>query len=171
MTRDNYLLLGSIVKIRGISGEVIIRTKIPVRGIKKNLKSLMIQIDGLLVPFSIVSWRFLTETEIIAAFRDINSKDKAEILKEKDVFILRDGITYSFARKDIHNLSGYKVTDIRIGNIGKTTGIIEVPGNDLLKIKYMEREILLPIQKGLILEINNKKKLIRVDLPDGFLKI
>jgi 16S rRNA processing protein RimM len=171
MTRDNYLLLGSIVKIRGISGEVIIRTKIPVRGIKKNLKSLMIQIDGLLVPFSVVSWRFLTETEIIAAFRDINSKDKAEILKEKDVFILRDEITYSFARKDIHNLSGYKVTDIRIGNIGKTTGIIEVPGNDLLKIKYMEREILLPIQKGLILEINNKKKLIRVDLPDGFLKI
>jgi 16S rRNA processing protein RimM len=69
------------------------------------------------------------------------------------------------------DLSGYKVIDIRDGFIGRTTGILEIPGNDLLRVEYREREILLPIQESIILEINPDKKLIRVDLPDGFLQI
>ena len=171
MTRDKYKLLGSVVKTHGISGEVVIRFRIPVKGINKNLKSLMIKMDGLLVPFSIISWHNLTDNEIVAVFRDINSKKKAETLKDKDIYILRNEITNSNVRSDIPDLSGYKVTDIRIGEIGKTTGILEVPGNDLLQVEYQKRQILIPVQEGLILEIDSVKKLITVDLPEGFLEI
>jgi len=171
MTRDDYKLLGSVVKTRGISGEVVIRLRIPVKRINNNLKSLMVQIDGLLVPFSIISWHFLTDTEIITVFQDINSKKKAEILRDKDIYISRNEVTNSTVRSDLHNLTGYRVADIRIGEIGLTTGILEIPGNDLLQVEYQKRQILIPIQEGLILEIDSKKKLITVDLPEGFLKI
>lgn len=171
MTGNDYKFLGSIVKTRGISGEVVIRSKIPVKDIKKNLKSLMIKIDGLLVPFSIISWQFLSEKEIIAVFRDIDSKTKSEILKDRDVFVPESDISDTIIGSDLHNLSGYKVSDIKIGELGKATGILEVPGNDLLKVKYGEKEILLPIQEGLIREIDSKRKRIIVDLPEGFLEI
>jgi len=171
MTRDDYKLLGSVVKMRGITGEVVIRSKIPVKGMNKDLKSLMVKIDGLLVPFSIISLHIINDTEIIVVFRDINSKKKAEILKDKDIFILQNEIKNISVISDLHNLSGYKVKDIRIGHIGKVTGIMEIPGNDLLKVIFRNREILLPVQEGLILEIDSKKKLIKVDLPEGFLEI
>lgn len=171
MARDDYKFLGSVVKTHGISGEVVIRSKIPVKGMNKDLKSLMVKIDGLLVPFSIISLQFITETEIIVVFRNIDSKNKAEILKDKDIFILQDEIKNASVISDMPDLSGYKVTDIRIGDIGKVTGIMEVPGNDLLKIEFRKREILLPIQEGLILEIDSKKKMVKVDLPEGFLEI
>lgn len=171
MAREDYKLLGSVAKMHGISGEVVIRSKIPVKIVNHNLKSLMIKIDGLLVPFSIVSMHFLTDTEIIALFRDIDSRKKAEFLQDKDIFIPSHEIRNTAVKSDFPNLTGYKVTDIRTGEIGKAMGILEIPGNDLLQVEYREREILLPIQEGLILEINSKKKLIIVDLPEGFLEI
>jgi 16S rRNA processing protein RimM len=171
MTRDDYKLLGSVVKTHGISGEVVIRSSVPIKGMNKNLKSLMVEIDGLLVPFSIISWHFLKDNEIVMEFRDIDSKKKADKLKGKDIFIFRKEITNTSIGLNKNNLSGFRVIDIKIGEIGITKGILEVPGNNLFQVEYRKREILLPIQEGMILEINTKKKLIRVDLPEGFLDI
>jgi len=170
MTRDDYRLLGSIVKTRGVSGEVIVRSRIAAEGINEKQKHVMIKIDGLLVPFFIVSWQNLSNKEIILKFRDIETKEKAEKLKDNEIYLPRTEISTSI-KSGTDDLSGYQVIDVRDGVIGNSTGIIEIPGNELLKVEYRKREILLPIQEGLILEINFKKKLIRVDLPKGFLEI
>jgi 16S rRNA processing protein RimM len=170
MTRDDYRLLGSVVKTRGISGEVVVRSRTTIQGINENQKYVMIKIDGLLVPFFIVSWQSLSDKEIILKFRDIETKEKAEKLKDDEIYLPRAEFNTNI-RSDKDDLSGYQVIDVRDGVIGKSTGIMEIPGNDLLKVEYRKREILLPIQEGLILEINSKKKLIRVNLPKGFLEI
>jgi 16S rRNA processing protein RimM len=170
MTRDDYRLLGSVVKTRGISGEVVVRSKTTTQGINESQKHVMIKIDGLLVPFFIVSWQSLSDKEIILKFRDIETKEKAEKLKDNEIYLPRTEFNTNI-RSGTDDLSGYQVIDVRDGVIGKSTGIMEIPGNDLLKVEYRKREILLPIQEGLILEINSKKKLIRVNLPKGFLEI
>ena len=171
MTRDEYRLLGSVIKTKGISGEVVIRTKITTMGISEDQKYVMIKIDGLLVPFFIDSWQNLSNNEIILKFRDINTIEKAERLKDREIWLPRKELKNALMKPADDDLSGYKVIDISDGFIGRTTGILEIPGNDLLRIEYREREILLPIQESIILEINPDKKLIRVDLPDGFLQI
>jgi 16S rRNA processing protein RimM len=171
MTRDDYRLLGSIVKTRGISGEVVVRSSITTQGINENQKHVMIKIDGLLVPFFIISWQSLSNKEIILKFRDIETKEKAEKLKDNEIYLHRTEISNANIRSGTDDLSGYQVIDVRAGIIGKSTGIMEIPGNELLQVEYRKREILLPIQEGLILEIDSKKKLIRVDLPIGFLEI
>jgi 16S rRNA processing protein RimM len=170
MTRDDYRLLGSVVKTRGISGEVVVRSKTTTQGINESQKHVMIKVDGLLVPFFIVSWQSLSDKEIILKFRDIETKEKAEKLKDNEIYLPRTEFNTNI-RSGTNDLSGYQVIDVRDGVIGKSTGIMEIPGNELLKVEYRKREILLPIQEGLILEINSKKKLIRVNLPKGFLEI
>ncbi len=171
MTRDEYRLLGSVIKTKGISGEVVIRTKITTIGISEDQKYVMIKIDGLLVPFFIDSWQNLSNNEIILKFRDINKKEKAERLKDREIWLPRNELKNALMKPADDDLSGYKVIDVSDGFIGRTTGILEIPGNDLLRVEYREREILLPIHESIILEINPDKKLIRVDLPDGFLQI
>jgi 16S rRNA processing protein RimM len=170
MTRDDYILLGSIVKTRGISGEVVIRSKITIREIIKQ-KSVMLKIDGLLVPFFVISWKNIQDNEIILKFRDIETKEKAEKLKDAEVYLLKTAISNVDIKSVTENLSGYQVVDIRTGVIGKSTGIMEIPGNELLQVEYRKKEILLPLQEGVVLEINSEKKMIKVDLPDGFLEI
>lgn len=170
MTRDDYMLLGSIVKTRGISGEVVVRSKFTAREVI-NQKSVMLKIDGLLVPFFVISWKNIPDNEIILKFRDIETKEKAEKLKNADVYLLKTAISNFDIKSVKENLSGYQVIDVRTGVIGKSTGIMEIPGNELLQVKHRKKEILLPLQEGVVLEINSEKKMIKVDLPDGFLEI
>jgi 16S rRNA processing protein RimM len=170
MTREDYRLIGSVVKTRGISGEVVIRSKISTSGIDEVQKFVMIKIDGLLVPFFIESWQILSQEEIILKFRDTDTRDKADKLKNKEIWLPWNKIK-NFHIPPTEDLTGYEVIDISTGNIGRSTGILNIPGNELLRIEYQERELLLPIQEGIIVEINSKKKFIRVDLPDGFLGI
>ena len=86
MTRDDYRLLGSVVKTRGFSGEVVVRSRTTTQGINESQKHVMIKIDGLLVPFFIVSWQSLSDKEIILKFRDIETKEKAEKLKDNEIY-------------------------------------------------------------------------------------
>jgi len=170
MTREDYRLLGSVVKTRGISGEVVIRSKITNSGINEDLRFVMIKIDGLLVPFFIESWQSLSKEKIILKLRDTDTREKADKLKDKEIWLPRNKIKNSHILPS-GDLTDYEVIDINAGNIGRSTGILDIPGNALLKIEYRERELLLPIQKGIIVEINSKKKIIRVDLPEGLLEI
>ena len=170
MTREDYRLLGSVVKTRGISGQVIVRSEIAINGINEDQKFVMIKIDGLLVPFFIESCQSLSKEAIILKLRDTDTREKADKLKDKEVWLPWNKIKNS---QILHtdDLSGYKVIDISAGNIGRSTGILNIPGNELLRVDYQERELLVPIQEGIILEINSKKKFIRVNLPEGFLEI
>jgi len=171
MTRDQYRLLGSVVKTKGISGEVIIRTKIPTGSINSDQKCVMVMIDGLLVPFFIDSWHTTSNNEIVIKFRDIVTRDKAEFFRDREIWLPRKELRKSLLNQSGEDLTGYKVFDVSEGFIGITQGILDIPDNELLRVDFMDHEVLIPLQEGIILKINPDKKEIRVQLPEGFLQI
>jgi 16S rRNA processing protein RimM len=171
MTRDQYRLLGSVAKTKGISGEVVIRTKITTRSINSGQKYVMVKIEGLLVPFFIDSWHNLSNNEVILKFRDINNRDRAEFFRDKEIWLPQNEFKKSFLKPAEEDLSGYKVIDINEGFIGITQGILDIPENDLLRVDFRNHEVLIPLQEGIILKIEPDKKEIKVNLPDGFLQI
>jgi 16S rRNA processing protein RimM len=171
MTRDQFRLLGSVVKTKGISGEVVIRTKIPTGSINSGQKYIMVKIDGLLVPFFIDSWHNISNSEIVVKFQDIVTRDKAEFFRDKEIWLPRNALNKSLLNQSPEDLSGYKVVDVSEGFIGITQGILDIPENQLLRVDFRDHEILIPLQEGIILKINSVKKEIRVKLPEGFLQI
>ncbi len=171
MTRDHFRLLGSVIKTKGISGEVVIRTKITTCSINSGQKYVMVSIEGLLVPFFIDSWHNLSNNEITIKFRDIVTRDKAEFFRDREIWLPHNEIKISLLKQAGEDLSGYKVIDTNEGFIGITQGILDIPGNELLRVDFRNHEILIPLQEGIILKINADKKEIRVSLPEGFLQI
>jgi 16S rRNA processing protein RimM len=171
MAGDEYRLLGSVVKTKGIAGEIIIRTKISADSIQAKQRFVMVKIDGLLVPFYADSWHNNSKREIVLKIRDISTRDKAENFRDKEIWLPAKEFRDPGSKNTAISLTGYKVIDASNGFIGITKGILEIPGNDLLQVDYREREILIPIQGSIILEINADKKQIKVSLPEGFLKI
>lgn len=171
MTRDNYISLGMIVKTRGISGDLVIRSKKKILQLKSNCKTIWIEIDGLLVPFFISSYTFLKDNEILIGFEDIDLPEKAAKLKGRNAFVHKSDAVLPSIDDIPEHILGYMIIDIHSGEIGKITGIEEIPENSLFRVEYGHREILIPIQEGIICEINEKKRFIRVNLPGGFLEI
>jgi len=171
MTRDDYIFLGTIVKTRGTSGDLIIRSKKKIVQIKNNWESVMVEIDGLLVPFFISGWNISGSNEILLTVEDIDIPEKAVKFSGRKVYINQSVIVFSSSEFHPDEVNGYLVIDINAGEIGRITGIDEIPGNPLFRLKYHGREILIPIHQDLIIEINEKKKIVRVNLPAGFLEI
>ena len=171
MTRDQYRLLGSVIKSKGISGEVVVRTKIATSGIQEKPRFVMVKIDGLPVPFFVNSWQNLSNNEIILRFKDITTKEKAEKFRDKEIWLPRNEFKDFSFKPATEDISGFKVIDAEAGFIGITKGILAIPENDLLRVDYSGREVLIPLQEGIVLEIRSDKKEIRVNLPEGFLQI
>jgi len=171
MTRDDYISLGTVVKTRGISGDLVIRSNRKLLQIKNNWESVWIEIDGLLVPFFISSYSFFKDNEILIGLEDIDLPEKAEKLTGRNAFIHKSNIVQSPGDYSPDKILGFLIIDIHSGEIGKITGIDEIPGNSLFRVEHGNREILIPMQEDLIHEINEKKKIILVDLPEGFLEI
>jgi 16S rRNA processing protein RimM len=171
MTRDDYTFLGTIVKTRGTSGDLIIRSKKKIVQIKNNWESVMVEIDGLMVPFFISGWNISGSNEILVTVEDIDIPEKAEKFSGRKVYINKSVIVFSPHEFHPDEVNGYLVIDINAGEIGRINGIDEIPGNPLFRLEYHGREILIPIHQDLIIEVNEKKKIVRVNLPAGFLEI
>jgi len=48
---------------------------------------------------------------------------------------------------------------------------IEKPGQDLLRVDYMGKEVYIPVDPSIIKKTDRKKKLVIVDLPEGLLDL
>ena len=156
MTRDEYISLGMIVKTRGISGDLVIRSNKKILQVKSNWKTIWVEIDGLLVPFFISSHTPLKNNEILIRLEDINLPEKAEKLKGRNTFLHKSDALLPSLDYSPEQIIGYMVIDVHSGKIGRITGIDDIPGNSLFRVEYRNREILIPIQEDLIREINQK---------------
>ncbi|KPK87642.1 MAG: hypothetical protein AMS27_01925 [Bacteroides sp. SM23_62_1] len=171
MAREDYISLGMVVKTRGISGGLVIRSKSKIPKVKAKWEIVWIEIDGLLVPFFIASCTHVKDNEILIDLEDIDLPEQAAKLTDKQAFIHKSDILHTADKYSTETILGYMVIDMRYGKIGKITGIDEIPGNSLFRVEYGKQEILIPVQQDLIHEINEKTRCIMVDLPEGLLEI
>ena len=61
--------------------------------------------------------------------------------------------------------------DVVAGLLGNVVGITAAGSNRLLVVAHGGKEVLIPINSPFIKSINKGKKLVSVELPDGFLDI
>jgi 16S rRNA processing protein RimM len=58
-----------------------------------------------------------------------------------------------------------------LGLLGTITEVSPTGPNRLLTLNYNTKEVLIPVNGPFITSTNKTKKLIKVDLPEGFLEI
>lgn len=105
-------------------------------------------------------------------FKDVNDRNKAELLKQKLVFIDKSHLK-SNPGEDIffNEVLGFIVTDKTLGQIGKVENFEHHPSNDLLVLRYNEKECLIPFVPSFIEKIDFENKIIFMDLPEGLLEL
>lgn len=64
-------------------------------------------------------------------------------------------------------LEGLCVSDCRLGDLGKIIEIFTTPAHDILVVRGVRGEILIPVVDAFILKIDENAKIMYVDLPDG----
>ncbi len=66
---------------------------------------------------------------------------------------------------------GFRLVDIELGEIGVVTAVDDSTLNTLFVVAHYGRELLIPAQEELIVEINHAARRISMCLPTGLLEL
>ncbi len=167
MTFKDCYKIGYLSKTHGLKGEVTAVFEVETEW--ENLTSLFIDSKGTLVPYFVKKISGTAGKPFIK-FEGIESLEQASSLKGCGVYVLKSTRAKS-KRGEFYDdeVVGFKVEDKNLGLLGQVKEIQSQGANRLLSIIHGSKEILIPINAPFIVSLNKTKKLIQVELPDGFL--
>ena len=172
MDLKDSIYIGQIAKLHGYKGGVSLFLDVTHPEEYMDIESFFIEIDGLLTPFFVESFKLKNKGFAAVKFQGIDSEQEARSLLKKKVFIpeseLKELDESNFYD---HEVIGYEVEDVVKGEVGKVTAIADLKQNPLLVIEFKDKEILLPIFEGLIVKVDRKLKKLKVKAPDGLIDL
>lgn len=172
---DEYIRVGKTRKTHGIKGGV--KLEVEDRFLEDVLKVdvAFLKIQGKYLPFFIEGFDYTNK--LIIYFEEIETPEAAVPLTSKDFFIRKKDIseqsTIAFQDSNLQygKLLGFEIYDQSLGRIGEIEKIMEFPQQEMAQLTYDAREVLIPLNDQLILEIDEKTKKVKMQLPEGLLHL
>ncbi|MBR1688340.1 MAG: 16S rRNA processing protein RimM [Prevotella sp.] len=160
--------IGRIGRAHGVKGEVSFQFSDDVFD-RTDADYLILEIDGILVPFFIEEYRFRNDSIALVKFCDIDTQQRASELTGCDVYFprrLSDGtdgeLTYAA-------LVGFQMVDAATGQtVGTVASVDDTTANILFELTDGK---LIPASEELVRGIDVRRQTIEVELPEGILDL
>jgi 16S rRNA processing protein RimM len=108
----------------------------------------------------------------LAKFEELNTIDQVEGLVGSEVYLpLTELQELEEDQYYFHELIGFEVYDETKGLIGPVQIVYDLETQDLLGVTHQGKEVLIPIQDGIILRVDKAAKKVFCQLPEGLLEI
>ncbi|MCX8492581.1 MAG: ribosome maturation factor RimM [Cyclobacteriaceae bacterium] len=169
MEKQDCYKIGYVAKAHGLKGEVTIIVTEPVD--LDPIESVFIEQKNTLVPYFIKDLSDRGDKAFVK-FEEINSIEQANGLKGCSLYLLKEARP-KLKRGEFYDdeIVGFAVEDELTGILGNITEVSTNGPNKLLVVNYLGKEALIPTNGPFIKSVNKTKKLVKVELPEGFLDI
>lgn len=170
--KDSYKL-GTILKPHGVSGEVVLKFDNYIEEKHFELESILIDIDGGLVPFLFETLQQQSDKTMIAKLRLVENIDEARELNNLTFYISgQQTENLNFSQGELNKeITGFSVIDEKLGEVGIVNEIIDYVNYSVIQAFQGKKEILIPFDPAIILGIDPDVKQVIVDLPEGLLEL
>lgn len=166
--REEVYKIGKLGKVHGIKGEISFLFDDDVFD-RTDADYLILDIDGILVPFFIEEYRFKTDSNALMKFEGMDTQEQARELTGCDVYFPReladgdnDGLSWAA-------LVGFELVQAQTGEVvGKIASIDDSTFNILFEL---DNGKLIPASEELITNVDTKKQQIEIELPEGILEL
>jgi len=166
MKKEDCFFLGYISRKHGYKGDVNIKLETPAK--YRELAHMFIELNGILVPFFIDSFRLKKENIALVKFEGIDSEEDTKSIIGKEVFLPLEFIVEN-QQKELAILIGYEVIDSKHGKIGKVTDILNNTAQELFQISNEDQKFLIPITEEFIQKIESNT--IYLESPEGLIEL
>lgn len=166
--QEEVYKIGKLGKAHGVKGEISFLFDDDVFD-RTDADYLVLDMDGILVPFFIEEYRFKTDDNALMKFEGIDTQEQARELTGCEVYFPRE-----MAEDDNEQLSwaaivGFELID---ASTGKSAGNIASVDDTTINILFeLEDGKLIPASENLITNIDTKKQQIFIHLPEGILEL
>ena len=165
--QEEVYRIGRLGKAHGVKGEVSFMFDDDIFD-RVDADYLVLDIDGILVPFFIEEYRFRSDTVALMKFEDIDTQQRAAELTGSDVYFPR-----ALAEEDnaptLALLVGFDLVEANEGRVvGRIAAIDDSTANLLFEL---EDGRLIPASDELIDDIDQQRRVITMRLPEGLLDL
>ena len=169
MNKEDCYSIGYISKPHGLKGEVSAVFTEPVE--LNELESVFIEVKGNLVPYFIHAFSERPDKAFIK-FDEVDTQEQASAIKGCSIYLGKE-TRPALKRGSFYNdeVVGFTVEDENVGTLGTLSQVMQSGPNRLLQLQFQGKEVLIPVNGPFIKSVNKSKKLIKVNLPEGFLDI
>lgn len=171
MKKEECFNLGHISKTFGIKGEVVLWLDVDYPENYKNLKSIYVEVNNLIVEYFIEHTRIKKNLAFVK-IKGIDKIEQAEIILKCDVFLPLTHLP-KLEGNDfyLHEVPGFKVIDNVHGDIGILKSVIELTNNRLLQVMKDKVEILIPLNLDFITNTDRENKILYISAPEGLIDL
>ena len=157
------LKIAKIIKSNGTDGDILVGLiDIAIEEID-NQEPVFIEFDGLPVPFFIESLQQKGSSRAIMHITGVDNLEDAEEIVGRPVYV--DYLEFEDEGEDF---VGWTVFD-KEREVGVVTDIEAIPGNPCLDVSVDGREVLVPLHEDFIINVDEKRRILKLDLPEGLI--
>lgn len=170
--KEDVYKIGRLGKPHGIKGELSFMFSDDVFD-RVDADYLVVETDGILVPFYIEEYRFRSDETALLKLEGIDTMDRAREFTNCDVFFPRELTDSNDEEMTWVQIVGFTlVDDIYNKVIGKILSVDDSTQNILFEVETPEgKNLLVPAADEFIKDVDSKKQQIRVQLPEGLLDL
>lgn len=169
---DSYIHIGRIVASFGLKGELILKHALGKKTALKGVEVLFVEEQkGSQIPYFVESSRAKDHDEIYVKLEGVNTKESAARITTRNVWLRETDFRNLAGKASPISLLGYTILTDEDEQLGPVEEVIEQPHQVLLRITLDGNEALIPLHEESLDEIDHKKKIIHVILPDGLLDV
>ena len=166
--QEEVYRIGRLGKTHGVRGEVSLQFDDDIFD-RVDADYLVLELDGILVPFFIEEYRFRSDTVALMKFEDVDTQQRANELTGCDVYFPRALAANDEGDVSLSLLVGFDIVEANGGTtIGRIAAIDDTTANLLFEL---EDGCLIPANDDLIRDIDTKRKTIKMEIPEGLLEL
>lgn len=128
--------------------------------------------EGILVPFFIEEYRFRSDNSALMKLEGVDNAERARMFTNTEVYFPKKlaeeagpgEITWNY-------FIGFEVEDTHHGKLGEVIDVDTTTINTLFVVSRPDDELLIPAQEEFIINIDEKRRLITMELPTGLIAI
>lgn len=166
--QEEVYKIGRLGKAHGVKGEVSFQFDDDVFD-RTDADYLILDIDGILVPFFMEEYRFRSDSLALVKFCDVDTQERASELTGSNVYFPRALAEDEEGMPSLASLIGFDLVEAKDGiRVGTIATIDDSTANLLFEL---EDGRLIPASDDLITDINIKERTIKMEIPEGLLEI
>ena len=169
MTKNDCFFFGKITKTHGLKGEITVKLDVANPGDFKDLRYVLIEDRGNLIPYFIENQK-INGDKMIVQLQDVKKVEQAVAFMGKAVFLPNE-LMPELEDDDFYfqEIVGFEMVDVLKGEIGEISDVLEYPTQAVIQVMKDGKEILIPIHDDIIQKVDKKAKILTVKAPEGLI--
>ncbi|MFV0305019.1 MAG: ribosome maturation factor RimM [Moheibacter sp.] len=171
MQKEDCYYLGKITKPHGFKGNLIIHLETDEPDLYKNLESVFIETNGILVPFFFELIQPHGKGKLLVKFEDVLPEESEKLINRALYLPLETLPELSDTDFYYHEIKDFAFIDVNRGEIGKIIKVNDDGPQAFFEVLSGKHKILIPVVDEWIKEVNRNKMFLKAETPDGLIDL